>query len=1103
MQHASFTFAKDTPDYTHKDLFKGPYPVNPVIKALEKTVDFFDFLKPEAPGVMMDRIAKKPELEKQLLDQQQNIAKDIIKNSIESYESMREGLRINGPNTSFKDKFLSTVDYLILKLRSDNGIIERLTLDPLLWHFRDKALAQLNDVKNRDCPYMDTIEAIERALEFYDVYHRTIDPKHSPILYHSGRYQYYLHFLKGAIHDHIFFPTMANLGATDLLKIRGVGIGFAGVNTEINYVDGYYQTPFEFYIHDVNHVRRMFLFFEKASKKLGFDMEKFARMSDKFVRDTLLPMISINSADSEEVKNIKRLKKILFFEVLHEDALAAHPDILQEAVLRSAGVLTPFERIDNGNKVTYVMEPGASTLAYVFRKLTHDFYDMPGDRFNNVVDPKYRTYEHITKAAVELFNDLGIKADPAQIDRLLKQDTGFPKDFELAILRDHIRRAGETVPLISSERALKMAKEIFEKYDPEASSIDTNRAIEIINFSRDRHRINVHLKIPVIDERGTIEVLVPVTADLYSVNPVHGTAEQLRGQKRIIEIQSGTYLNIESLKSEFFNRLDIKHYTVVVRSDDIKAREIISAASEYGIETVLLMNTSQPRVATDVSPTYFANMPDKKRVNQFWDKLVDSKQPSQDIRLEFKTPLITSYAEIYKQIEMARQASIQQLQTTIITNGIGAVNLNEFASRFGKDKTPIYLSGASEEQWENLAIKEQNAIRKRIERTLDGLDPKKVLILTSGLDSGVSKIIINSARMKGLDVLGVLNENSIQAELGSLTHASIVSRDELGKAAPLMRLLKERGGVSIYFSGDVITKNEIQYSQNYGSEFLLYKSAPGAAQNLAKENYRNGFGDSDELIGSLFKLNPNFIKAQYQLSARDSLFEKKVREIRNLGTRNLSYKAAVDESRSQKVVLINGYVGLGYEHPDKVKAAIRELMIREGDGVVYVSVGTHDGIGYVYDWIPEIAKSLNYKNVTTGAIKSKNEAASPLAATNWVHFVETDVKEWRPTLNGKDVQVQFLKDTGGKLVAFQGGELTGRVIQEALESQLPVEIVSGESFGPDPRRVGQARSVRLDTITDGTARFVKNKKNYPSLSVISRFEIKNMCRQFYLKKKLK
>lgn len=1101
LQHASFTFERGAPNYTHKDLFKGQYPVLASLKALEKTADFFRFQKAPAEGQIFERISPDPNMEKALLAEQTRNAKALIQNSLEGYIELRNRIQTQGPNASFTDQFSSLVEYLVLKLKSDPSILQKSGHHPLIRNFRDQALAQLKEVAKLHHPYMQTLEAIERALEFLDVYQRSIDPKRSPVLYHSGRYQYYLHFLKANIRDHILIPTLASLGATDLLKIRGVPIGFAGVNTEISYVDGYYQTSFEFFIHDINHVRRMFLFFEKAAVKYGISIEEMAKKSDQFVKKILIPMISIGANDSDEVKNLKRLKKILFFEMFHEDALAAMPDILEEALLRAAGVLTPFEQIEKGKKVVYVMEPGASTMAYVFRKLAHDFYDMPGDRFSNVVDPKYRNYEFILEAAVEMLKELGMRADRAKLEDLLKQDTGLPKDFFKSLVRDHLKRPLETLPLISHERALALAQENFLVYHEESKSLDPRRKMEIINFFRDTKRIVVNLRVPVLDERGTIDIAVNVPQLQYDTNTGFGGIEQIHGQKRVIEISSGPYLNLESLKFDFLSRINPKYYHIVVRSDDPKANEIVAAARAYNIESILLVDSSSPELMTTVSANFIATFSGRRKLNEFVKKLAAARTEN-DLALRFDKPLKEPLQSLFSKLERNRVGANHGLIDKLVEKGIGHVELENFSTIFGARK-PLAFIGASDKMWNKLTPKEKDLIRNTIEKAMDALDASKVVIVTSGVDTGIEKIVHEAARARGILTYGTLVESANINEIGPITHASIVARDWFGKPKPFIDFIRSQGGMVAYFSGGEYAEKELEAFADSQLKYYVIKGPRGATQQIAINNPQLAFRDAGDLLGLIYRHQPESIRADYQLPARDFLFDRYSKELSSMGTSIRSYPQLVEAARGKKVIMINGYVGLGYQNPERVKALFADLMKREGEGAIYVGVGTYDGIGLMYDWIPEIANKLGLKNIQRAAIVSRNVAVEQnLAPMELLHFSNTDVRNWRPTMNGHDLQVQFLKDTGGKLVAFSGGRVTGLVVEEALKEGLPVEILVGESVAPNQTRVQAAKARVASTVIDGTADLVGRKKQFKSLQVIQSFVKrtkieKNLCANLF------
>lgn len=1079
LQHVSFSFEKEVDSYTHRFVLTDRYPVQPTLKALEKVSEFFKFTESQQNPLKLRFVAENKEKEKELVADQQRTAREITKNSIEKYKEYRQRLVSDGPNASFPE-FRSMVEYLLLKMLSDPELIQYCTDDLILRQFREVAMDHLEEVLVRDLPYIDTVEAVERALEFYDVYHRMKDPTRSPVLYHSGRYEYYGHYLKSTIPDHIMMPTLAFLGATDLLKTRGVPISFIGVSTDITWVDGYYQTPFEFYVHDINHSRRMFLFFQKMAEKHGWTILETAERSDTFVKNVLIPLISIHPSDNDAVTNKKRLIKVLLFEVLHEDALAALPEVIEEAILRKAGVLTPFERIEQkgtGKKVVYEMQPGASTLAYVFRKLVHDFYDMPEDRMDNIVDPEYRTYPHILEAATELLRALGVSFDPSYVQSLLEQDTGFPEAFENTTIVDVLKRPKGAAALISSERAKKLAMEVYQRSPLVSAEVDENREVEIVNFFRDGNRIKVHLKIPVKDDRKYVQVKVDVPEEKYGVHTALGTAEQFRGERRIIEIQSGKHLSIQSLKDDFLSRLPADQCLVAIRADDSESGAILAAAQEYGLTTLMLIDVTQPRASTQYSPSYFAPFPNRSRMNRFWNDLIveeSSDTSNPHFRLDFNRPLTTPLTQLRTRLEQERLGIQRALEDKLVSKGIGLIRLEEVGSRIAKDKIPISFAGAAR-SWDKMLGLQQEKIQKTIERTLDMLDPSRVVLMTGGTDLGVDKVVQHAAAARGFTIVGALAESANAEELGPITYGAIVSRTWYGKSRPVLKHVQMNKGVSFFFPGGPITGAEETMAREMGVEHYVMRDAEESRPGI-------DFKDADELIGRLYAKHPEAVKAAYRLNARDSLFYTFSRQIEKRGASPLSYSELVSAAKGLKVVFLGGYVDLGYAHPERVREALVELMRTEGDNALYVGVGTMAGIGEAYHWIPKISKQLGFKNIKTAAIVSRNVANRDIAAMDYIHFVNTDTHEWKPFVDGEFVPNRFCRDTNGRLVFMGGGGITGEVAKDALESGLPVEIHLGPAVAPDPQRVSAALARRPDTVIDGLSPLARKRSS--NLSIV-------------------
>ncbi len=443
LRHVSLSFSIRDNTYTHDYVLRGPYPKEPTELALKRAEEFIKVV--HSGSVHVKRIQVPATRMQQLMKEQKDWVKKITTNPLDSYTEMHQRLQTLGVNASFPE-LGSIVEYLKLHLQSDENIIRLVNSNSIVGNYWHIAIEYLDHVSSAQFPYLRTVESIQRALEFLDVFHRAHDPTRSPKLYHSDRYDYYGHFLKASVPHHIMIPTIVSLGATDILKARGVPIGFIGVNTDITWVDGFYQTPYEFWVHDINHSRRMWQFFKETAEKKGLSAIEFAKISDLLVREKLIPLIAINKNEDDVTKNRKRLLKVLLFEILHEDALAADVEVILNAVLRPPNLITPFEEM-NGNEVTYVMEPGATTLAYAYRKLAHDFYDMPGARIDNVVAEKFRTREGIVEVALRLGASLGADLRREVLEYYVSTDLGFPKDFKSTLEKDIKARPGQTVPL--------------------------------------------------------------------------------------------------------------------------------------------------------------------------------------------------------------------------------------------------------------------------------------------------------------------------------------------------------------------------------------------------------------------------------------------------------------------------------------------------------------------------------------------------------------------------------------------------------------------------------------------------------------------------------
>ena len=354
----------------------------------------------------------------------------IIANPLESYLALKERFDAEGnsPEVPFKELF-TVVDRMLSEL-FDDDINELCHATPVLAGIRDKAVISLRHVclKNRSfCPYLSTLHAIAEGIAFFDIIARhkmgfydnipkgqivEHNPENTPFAsYHMYRYKYRRDQLMNMVPREILIPTYEPLSATDLMQIRGVPIRLIGLSRDFLYVDEFRQSPEEFFMHDCNHSWRMIMEDNAVEKKYGRTKEELIEESDAFRRD-YLERIKIHTEDSEEEREMKKLKKIILFEIIHEDARPMLNEVIGGYIQIKEGAPVHFEvpRIDPKTgymDVVDTLDTGISTLSYVRNKLQHGFYDHIDVQLPQIVGPKYRTAEWIARAAHKMLIELG------------------------------------------------------------------------------------------------------------------------------------------------------------------------------------------------------------------------------------------------------------------------------------------------------------------------------------------------------------------------------------------------------------------------------------------------------------------------------------------------------------------------------------------------------------------------------------------------------------------------------------------------------------------------------------------------------------------------
>ena len=381
------------------------------------------------------QITSQTSLDKEKKLQEHEFIRSIINNPLEFYKSLKERFEAKGnsPEVSFPELF-PVVDRILTGIFTED--INKMCQEiPLLAGIRDKAVISLRQVclKNRTfCPYLPTLIAVSQGIAFFDliarqkkgfygkmpkdkiVEHNPKDVQHAS--YHMYRYKYRFDQLLSMLPQEVIIPTFESLSATDLMRVRGVPIRFVGVSFNFLYVDEFEQSPEEFFMHDCNHSWRMIMEDKNAEEKYGKTKQQLIEESNKFIQE-YLGHIKILKADTEQEREMKKLKKIILFEVVHEDARPFLKEVICKYIQQKEGGSVPFEvpRIDPDTEymdIVDTLDTGISTLSYVRNKLQHGFYDHIDAQLPQIVDPKYRTAEWITKAAFEMLVELEATPEP-------------------------------------------------------------------------------------------------------------------------------------------------------------------------------------------------------------------------------------------------------------------------------------------------------------------------------------------------------------------------------------------------------------------------------------------------------------------------------------------------------------------------------------------------------------------------------------------------------------------------------------------------------------------------------------------------------------------
>jgi hypothetical protein len=450
----------------------GPYPFDASIKFLDEVHNFLIILESDkllSPTDIANFEGHQKHL-KELKEEENELMRRITKDPVKLYHEYRQKLS-GQPNNPFPE-FKGKIEFLRI-IADDESIVEKCSKSKYLTAMRKNALQKFEEVVTKGYPYLDTVNAIEQFLAFIDVCQRgSPDLRCSSPLYHSRRWQYHSHQMKGEVGakelPYILLPTVSDLGIAELLKTSGIPMGFVGIQIDPSYVDGHWQTSLEFWFHDINHSRRMYEQQISLAKHYGMTLSAYISQCSQYVKEKITPMLSISSKLTEEEKNIKRILKVILFEILHEDALPADPEVIQQSLSRPPyGKSFYFvNELQSEGKVYYSTDPNASVLSFVYRKLAGDFYDSPQRRILGLGSSESRTRAMVFNAAKYLVDALDLEIPADVLETNVGDDSGLPQGFRKHII-ELLERDPTCMPPLN-EAAARGALGFNEAHNPVA-----------------------------------------------------------------------------------------------------------------------------------------------------------------------------------------------------------------------------------------------------------------------------------------------------------------------------------------------------------------------------------------------------------------------------------------------------------------------------------------------------------------------------------------------------------------------------------------------------------------------------------------------------------
>ena len=278
------------------------------------------------------------------------------------------------------------------------------------------------------CPYAPSLFAIKKALEFLDNFNR-ISYQGVPDLYHTERYSYiFPHIFNNQL---IYFPVLAGLKLKDFIRLRSVPIGFIGVESQAVFTDGDYNSPLDYFFHDMHHFRRQIGHNKLFQQRTKLSTDKMFNLFNKMIKKVEL-FICWNEATPKKERMIRQILELLYFELWHEFGFTPDQESIKTAflckppmrfaneymsdpefnhkdleTLRLPSFLlkSGFSSFEPGQKnliINYFFDRSPHFLTTAYNKAINGFYDHYWDRSADLPPLEQRTTELFFMAAKRL-----------------------------------------------------------------------------------------------------------------------------------------------------------------------------------------------------------------------------------------------------------------------------------------------------------------------------------------------------------------------------------------------------------------------------------------------------------------------------------------------------------------------------------------------------------------------------------------------------------------------------------------------------------------------------------------------------------------------------